>query len=103
METLKKAGTTTPAKTNKLHYEVYPKKAEASRTNYKLFAEIRSLLHSHRNPFLSQSERAVCEKLLCSTIRKFQILQNGTVKLTRTVPQKRCKGAFLNAELTNES
>jgi len=65
------------ARKNHLHNKAYRKTAPLSRSKYKLLVEIRGLVGSLHNPFLSQAERESCEMLFYSTMRKLIVLLNG--------------------------
>jgi len=74
---IKKAAAVTAAEEKKLHNKTYPKSARLSSIKYKLLVEIRGLVGSLHNPFLSQAEKETCKVLFYSTIRKLIVLQNG--------------------------
>lgn len=73
----KKAAALTAARENELHCRTYRKAATLSMTKARLLVEIRGLVQSLGNPFLSQAEKEICKILFSSTIRKMAVLQNG--------------------------
>lgn len=91
------------AKNNKRYNVTYRKAVLLSSLKNRLFAEIRNLFCLLGNPFLSPDERATCELLFWSTVRKLMFLQNGAVLPPHRISGNGCMRGFSCAESTNTS
>ncbi|MHC4488577.1 MAG: hypothetical protein ACYSW7_05285, partial [Planctomycetota bacterium] len=74
----KNAAGLTAASHNELHSKAYRKADSRSSTKTKLLVEIRGLVGSLLSPFSPLEEKATAEALFRSTVRKLDVLQNGS-------------------------